>query len=92
MGGMFYNCILLTSLNLSNFDTQKVRNMSYMFSNCVNLEYINLKNFDEKNLGSTSYYYEDMFNNVPENIVICINENINKEKIFSQIANNHVEL
>ena len=44
---MFYNCIQLTSLDLSNFQTSKVTAMENMFYGCSKLEYINMKNFDE---------------------------------------------
>ena len=75
---MFYNCISLTSLDLSNFQTSKVNAMENMFYGCSKLEYINMKNFDEGVLNS----YNDMFVNVPINVVICINPNNNK--ILSQ--------
>ena len=71
MQGMFDQCLSLTSLNLSNFDTSKVSLLKEMFYNCTNLEYINMKNFKEISLTS----YNDMFTNVPDNIVVCINEN-----------------
>ena len=38
LSGMFYNCIALTSLDLSNFDTSKVTDMSGMFNRCPALE------------------------------------------------------
>ena len=86
---MFYNCSSLTSLNLSNFDTSKVTAIHYMFDGCEKLEYINLNNFNESKLSEDSdgYYYQNIFKNVPENIVICINENITQSKIFPQIKN-----
>ena len=34
---MFYNCYKLTSLDLSNFDTSNVTNMSSMFGSCSSL-------------------------------------------------------
>ena len=34
MGGMFYNCCALTSLNLTSFNTAKVTNMEEMFIGC----------------------------------------------------------
>ena len=40
---MFYNCSRLTSLNLSNFNTNNVNNMSYMFSFCSSLTSLNTK-------------------------------------------------
>ena len=46
-----------------------------MFDGCTNLEYINMINFNEISLDSSSNYYSNMFNNVPNNIVVCINTN-----------------
>ena len=40
---MFYNCSSLTYLNLSNFNTNNVNNMSYMFYNCSSLTSLNKK-------------------------------------------------
>lgn len=40
MNSMFYNCQMLTDLDLSNFDTSKVPNMSYMFYGCQMLSNI----------------------------------------------------
>ena len=82
MEKMFYGCKSLSSLDLSNFDTSKVQRLYKMFEGCKNLEYINLKNFNEKNL--VSYHIYDVFKYVPDNIVICINED-NINKILSQI-------
>ena len=82
MQAMFYQCSSLTSLNLSNFDTSKVSLMPEMFYNCINLEYINMKNFKETSLIS----YNNMFKNVPDNIVVCINKN-NIPNIYPQIQN-----
>ena len=78
---MFGNCSSFSLLNLSNFNTSLVKDMQYMFYNCSNLEYINLINFSEKSLTAVAY----MFDFVPDNIVVCINENSNK--ILSQIKN-----
>ena len=83
MESMFFGCSSLTSLDLSNFNTSQVTNMNNMFASCINLEYINLKNFTENNLED----FEDIFLNVPENVVICINESNNKNIIFPQISN-----
>ena len=41
---MFYNCSKLMNLNLSNFNTQNVTNMSQMFWNCNSLKNLNLSN------------------------------------------------
>ena len=41
--GMFYNLQILTSIDLSNFDTSEVTEMQRMFANCYNLKYINFR-------------------------------------------------
>ena len=51
------------------------------FDSCASLEYINLNNFNEEQLIS----YTNIFIGIPENVVVCINENITKEKIILQI-------
>ena len=34
MSSMFSGCSSLTNINLANFNTNNVKNMSYMFSGC----------------------------------------------------------
>ena len=41
-----FNGMSLTELNLSNFNTSKVTNMSTMFASCANLTSLNIKSFD----------------------------------------------
>ena len=79
---MFTSCSSLTSLDLSNFNTSQVADMTNMFKGCVNLEYINMNNFEDTKLNQS----DNMFDNVPENIVICLNKNINY-KIMTKINN-----
>ena len=43
---MFSGCYNLVSLDLSNFDTRSVTDMSNMFSYCYKLEKININNFN----------------------------------------------
>ena len=45
---MFCNCSTLTSLNLSNFNTNNVNHMSYMFYNSSSLIF-DLSNFNTNN-------------------------------------------
>ena len=71
--GMFHDCISLTSLNLSNFKTLQIHSASYMFKNCINLEYINIQSFTEDISDSREMYYE-IFNYLPYNLVICLDE------------------
>ena len=91
---MFYGCSNLTSLDLSNFNTSNAIRMHNMFDGCINLQYINLKDFSEENLDKSFAY--DIFKNVPDNIVICINTNnslilseINKTKCYAIDCSNN---
>ena len=88
MRWMFIGCSSLTSLDLSNFDTSQVTDMRGMFNGCTNLEYINLYNFKETKLNYADY----MFDNVPENVVICINNKNSNGKISTQIRKKNVLL
>ena len=71
MNSMFSRCLKLTSLNLSNFETSEVINMENMFTYSAKLEYINLKNFEEH----SPLYVNNIFKGLPENIVVCLNDN-----------------
>ena len=47
---LFYKCENLVRLDLSNFNTKKVKSMDNMFGECKSLISINLSNFDTKNV------------------------------------------
>jgi surface protein len=47
---MFYGCTSLTSLDLSNFDTSKIEDMSHMFFSCSSLTSLDLSSFDFDNV------------------------------------------
>ena len=61
MGGMFYNCCALTSLNLTSFNTAKVESMSCMFYNCSALTSLNLSNFNTANVTNMSNMFRDCY-------------------------------
>ena len=46
MNGMFSNCSSLTNIDLSNFNTQNVTDMSGMFFKCYKLDKKNVKTND----------------------------------------------
>ena len=46
MSTMFYNCSSLTSLDVTNFDTLSVTDMSGMFRACASLTSLDVTNFD----------------------------------------------
>ena len=58
---MFYNCSVLTSLNVSNFDTSNVTNMNSMFEYCSALTSLDLSNFNTSKVTDMRY----MFKNCP---------------------------
>ena len=47
---MFADCNSLISINLSNFNTQNVTNMSNMFYKCKSLTSLDLSNFNTQNV------------------------------------------
>ena len=81
MYGLIYNCSSLTSLDISNFETSNLQNSTCMFYGCNKLEFINMSNFIE----NTPYNYDNMFENVPDNIVICLNTENTNNSILPQI-------
>ena len=50
MGNMFWECESLTNLNLSNFNTQNVKDIRSMFSYCKSLINLNLSYFNTQNV------------------------------------------
>lgn len=46
MSYMYYNCARLKELDLSDYDTRKVKDMSHMFDTCAYLEVLKLSNFN----------------------------------------------
>lgn len=58
MSKMFNNCLRLTSLDLSNINTENVTDMSEMFNGCQSLASINLCGWDTKNVSNMSRIFE----------------------------------
>ena len=50
MSYMFFKCSALTSLDLKNFKTARVKHMYYMFYGCSALTSLDLKNFNTENV------------------------------------------
>ena len=59
---MFNKCKNLTNIDLSNFDTKDITDMSYMFYGCENLTNIELSNFDTQNVRNMSFMFYKCFN------------------------------
>ena len=71
MDYMFYNCELLISLEITNFNISLVSSMSYMFSNCKSLVSLNLSNFNQLQITNNEGLI-DLFLGVYEKFVYCI--------------------
>ena len=54
---MFFQCSSLKELNLSNFNTYNVTDMSYMFYYCSSLKELNLSNFNTINVTDMSLMF-----------------------------------
>ena len=54
---IFFDCELITNLNLSNFNTENVTNMNSMFSRCKSLTNLDLSNFNTKNVTNMSFMF-----------------------------------
>ena len=57
MSYMFANCNNLTSIDVSNFNTNKVNNMLGMFSNCQKSAYIDVSKFNTENVTNMSWMF-----------------------------------
>ena len=75
---MFYQCSNLTNLDLSNFNTQNVTNMSWMFDCCESLTNLNLSNFNTQNVTDMSAMF-DCCNSLTKNNIITNDYKILKE-------------
>ena len=81
---MFEDCISLTSIDLSNFKSINAEKMRQMFKGCIKLEFINMKNFNGSNKLIEGEYFS-IFERVPDNIVVCIEERNINNIIISQL-------
>ena len=59
MGYMFQNCQALKSINLGQFNTASVTNMSYMFSGCSNLGSVDLSKFNTAKVTNMGYMFQN---------------------------------
>ena len=66
---MFYECNSLTTIDLSNFNTQNVTNMHSMFCECNSLTTIDLSNFSTQNVTNMSCMFSDCSSLTNTNII-----------------------
>ena len=81
MHRMFFNCEVLSSLDLSSFDTGQVTDMQSMFYNCAGLSSLDLSKFDTSQVVNMSYMF-GFGNNVTSNLTtITFGSNFNTENV-----------
>ena len=73
---MFIGCNKLSSIDLSNFNTSNVNNMSNMFYNCFSLTSLNLSNFTNNNVKNMSKMFYNCSSLNSLNLSNFINTNI----------------
>ena len=56
---LFYSCSNIIKINFSNFDSNKVIDMSYLFYSCTSLISVDFTNYDSSNVLSMNYLFFD---------------------------------
>ena len=79
---MFQGCSSLTSLNLSNFNTDKLKSMIRIFYDCSNLKFLDISSFKDDNLPESI----EVFNDLPNFSELKIKE-VLYNKIKQQMPN-----
>ena len=70
------NCISLSTLNISNWNTVNVKNMSHLFTNCNSLKSLDLSSFNTSNVNSM----DNIFNKLDKNKI-----KVNDEKLLNEL-------
>ena len=73
---IFFDCKSIISLDLANFNTERVTNMSGMFKNCYSLISLNLSNFNTENVTNMSSMFNNCYRLISLNLL-----NFNTEKV-----------
>ena len=55
--GMFYNCIDITEIDMTKFDTSLIVDMSYMFALCNSLKSLNVDNLNTEKVETFEYMF-----------------------------------
>ena len=65
---MFYECLSLKELNLSNFNTNNVTDMNSMFYGCSSLKELVISNFNTKNVNDINSMFDRCSNELKKRI------------------------
>ena len=82
MDSMFSNCNSLTSLDLSNFNTSQVTNMSWMFTGCSSLTSLDFRKATFDKVTS----YDSMFNSTSSTINIITKDATTKSWLEDKLG------
>ena len=63
MDHIFYNCSKLTSIDLSNFNTENVISMNNIFGGCSSLTFIDISSFKMGPINKIYYIFDDSLPN-----------------------------
>ena len=85
---IFPNCISLTFLDLSNFNTSNVKDMSFMFYGCFSLTALNLSKFDTNHVKDMSYMFMKCKNLTELNLSKFDTNNVEKMNCMFMECNN----
>ena len=88
MQSLLERCNKLESIDLSNFDTSQVTDMSWIFYNCFNLKYVNLSFFDASNTKTIYKMFENCNSLIYINLYLYkLNNSANREDAFPSNIN-----
>ena len=62
MGGMFQLCEQIEYLDLSNFNTSNITDLSIMFQECFELKFLDISNFNTKNIKNMEWMLINVIN------------------------------
>lgn len=85
IGSMFKTCRQLTEIDLSNL-SGTLTNCVYAFNNCYYLAKLDIRNLDFTSLTAT-YTYSYAFNGIPNDCLIIVKDQANKDWITSKFSN-----
>ena len=82
---MFQGLTNIIEIDLSNFDTSKVKDMSYMFNNCENLEKIIFGNINTSLVENMEYLFHGLKKIISIDVSKFVTSSVtNMEKLFCQ--------
>jgi len=85
---LFFYCTTLQSIDLSNFNTKKIKNMESMFSMCSSLISINLVNFNTENVTNMSYMFNECTSLQFLDLSYFSTQNVNNMEYMFQTCSN----